>query len=155
GLFFVDWSRLFPLPALTASQAANGGLLLIFVFGGFDVLCVPAGEATEPRRQVPFAFIMTIAAVTLIMTLSHIVTMTNLADVTRSTTPMADAAMHFLGPWGAAMIGIASVVSVTGNNAGAVLSGSRTLFALAENGALPPFFGRIHAKYRTPHYAIW
>src|SRR5207245_831568 len=88
GLFFVDWSRLSPLPALTAGQAASAGLLLIFVFGGFDVLCVPAGEATEPRRQVPFAFIMTIAAVTLIMTLAQIVTITNLADVTKSTTPM-------------------------------------------------------------------
>jgi len=43
---------------------------------------------------------------------------------------------------------------MTGNNLGAVLSGSRMLFALAENGQLPRFFGTIHPRYRTPANAI-
>jgi amino acid transporter len=43
---------------------------------------------------------------------------------------------------------------MTGNNAGQVLSGSRMLFALAEHGELPAFFGRIHARFRTPANAI-
>jgi len=34
------------------------------------------------------------------------------------------------------------------------LSGSRTLFALAEHGELPAFFGRIHPRFRTPANAI-
>ena len=155
GLFFVDWSRLSLLPELSAGQAATAGLLLIFAYGGFDVLSVPAGEATAPRRDVPFAFITTIAAVTLIMTLCKIIAMTVLADVTKSTTPVADAAMQFLGPMGAAMIGIGSVISISGNNAGAVLAGSRMLFALAENDALPGFFRKIHPVYRTPVNAVW
>jgi amino acid transporter len=29
------------------------------------------------------------------------------------------------------------------------------LFALAENRALPKFFGRIHPDYRTPSNAVW
>ena len=155
GMFFIDWRRLTPLPPVTLGQAGAAGLLLIFTYGGFDVISVPAGEARDPRRHIPFAFITTIAAVTLIMTLGQIVTMTTLPDVARSTTPMADAAMAFLGPLGALMIGIGSVVSMTGNNAGQVLSGSRMLFALAEHGELPGFFGRIHRGYRTPSNAIW
>ena len=43
---------------------------------------------------------------------------------------------------------------MTGNNAGQVLSGSRMLFALAEHGQLPAFFGRIHPRFRTPANAI-
>src|SRR4030095_4510410 len=43
---------------------------------------------------------------------------------------------------------------MTGNNAGQVLSGSRMLFALAEHGELPAFFGRIHPRFRTPSNAV-
>jgi amino acid transporter len=37
---------------------------------------------------------------------------------------------------------------------GHLLTGSRTLFALAEHGQLPRFFGAIHRHYRTPSNAI-
>jgi amino acid transporter len=37
---------------------------------------------------------------------------------------------------------------------GGALSGSRNLFALAEQGDLPEFFGRIHPAFRTPVNAI-
>jgi APA family basic amino acid/polyamine antiporter len=37
---------------------------------------------------------------------------------------------------------------------GQALSGSRNLFALAEQGDLPPFFGRVHPRFRTPVNAI-
>ena len=55
---------------------------------------------------------------------------------------------------GALLVGVGSVISMTGNNAGQVLSGSRMLFALAEHGELPAFFGRIHPRYRTPANAV-
>jgi amino acid transporter len=37
---------------------------------------------------------------------------------------------------------------------GQALSGSRSLFALAEQGDLPRWFGRVHPTYRTPANAI-
>ena len=55
----------------------------------------------------------------------------------------------FLGAGGAAMISIGSVISMTGNNMGQLLNGSRTIFALAENGDLPRWFGKVHP--RLPH----
>lgn len=155
GLFFADFGRLTPLPSIEVGQAATAALLLIFTYGGFDVVPVPAGEATDPRRHIPFALIMTILAVTLVMTLAQVVAMTTLPDITKSSTPLADSALLMMGGLGALMIGIGSVVSMTGNNAGQVLTGSRMLFALAENGALPRFFGRIHPVYRTPANAVW
>lgn len=52
------------------------------------------------------------------------------------------------------MITIGAVLSTAGNNMGGALSGSRNLFALAEHGDLPYFFGRIHERFRTPVNAI-
>ena len=154
GLFFIEPARLTTLPPITMGQVSTAALLLIFIFGGFDVVGTPAGEALDPRRHVPFALVTTILAVMTIMTLAQIVAQGVLPDLAPHSTPIADAAAVFLGSAGALLVGAGSVVSMTGNNAGQVLSGSRMLFALAEHGELPAFFGRIHARFRTPANAI-
>lgn len=155
GGFFAEWQKLLPLPELSLEGAAAAGLLLIFTFGGYDVIGVPAGEASEPRRHLPFAFVTTILVVTVVMTLAQVIAMTTYDGLAGSTTPLADSALAFMGPAGAAVIGLGSVIAMTGNNAGQVLTGSRMLFALAENRALPSFFGYIDPAHRTPSKAIW
>ena len=79
---------------------------------------MPAGEATDPRRHVPFAFVATIIAVTAIMALAQLVAMGTLPDLAASTTPLADASLLFMGAAGALLISAGSVVSMTGNNVG-------------------------------------
>lgn len=154
GLVFIDLDRLTPLPAITVTEASTAALLLMFVFGGYDVIPVPAGEARLPRQDVPFALVTTILAVSVIMTTGQVVATSVLPDLVESSTPLADAALVMMGAGGALMIGVGSVVSMTGNNAGHVLTGSRMLFALAEKGELPGFFGRIHPVFRTPANAV-
>jgi amino acid transporter len=154
GLFFIEPARLATLPPITMQQVSTAALLLIFIFGGFDVVGTPAGEAIDPRRHVPFALVTTILAVMTIMTLAQIVAQGVLPDLAPHSTPIADAAAVFLGSAGALLVGAGSVVSMTGNNAGQVLSGSRMLFALAEHGDLPAFFARIHPRFRTPANAV-
>jgi APA family basic amino acid/polyamine antiporter len=154
GSWFIDVSRLTPLGPVSLNGASTGALLLVFAFGGYEVIGIPAGEATDPRRHVPFAFVTTILAVTVVMTLAQIVAMGTLPNLATSATPLADASLLFLGGAGAMLITAGSVISMTGNNMGAVLSGSRLLFALAENGELPRFFGAIHRRHHTPSNAI-
>src|SRR5436190_2346169 len=154
GLGFIRPSQLASLPPITLQQASTAALMLIFVFGGYDVVPVPAGEALDPRRHVPFALVMTIVVVTAVMTLTQVVAQSVVPDLAAHKTPIADAAAVMLGSGGALLVGMGSVLSMTGNNAGQVLSGSRMLFALAEHGELPPFFGRIHPRFRTPANAV-
>jgi len=89
-----------------------------------------------------------------VMTLAQVVAQGLLPDLPAHSTPIADAAAVLLGSIGALLVGVGSVISMTGNNAGQVLSGSRMLFALAEHGELPAFFGRIHPRFRTPANAV-
>jgi amino acid transporter len=154
GAAFIRPAHLVALPPLTVNQASTAALMLIFVYGGYDVVPVPAGEAIDPRRHVPFALVTTIVVVTAVMTLAQVVAESVLPDLAAHKTPIADAAAVMLGAGGALLVGIGSVVSMTGNNAGQVLSGSRMLFALAEHGELPAVFGRIHARFRTPANAV-
>ena len=154
GIFFVDPSALVPRESLTLAGLSASGLTLIFAFGGYEVVPVPAGEARDPRRAVPFALITTILVVTAIMTLIQIVAQGTYPALGESRTPLADAAATFLGGAGAALITVGAVLSTTGNNMGQALSGPRNLFALAQLGDLPRFFGVVHPRFRTPANAI-
>jgi amino acid transporter len=154
GILAMDPGRLAPQGDLTVESVSSGVLLLIFAFGGYEIVPVTAGETREPRHVVPFALIMTIAIVTIVMTLVQVVALGTLPDLTQSRTPLADAATIFLGAAGGLLITMGAVVSTSGNNMGSALSGSRNLFALAEQGDLPAFFGKVHPRYRTPVTAI-
>ena len=154
GLRWVTVGALTTVPAVTLQQFSTAALLMIFVYGGYDVVPVPAGEALDPRRHVPFALVATILTVMTVMTLAQVVAQSALPDLAAHSTPIADAAAVILGAGGALLVGAGSVVSMTGNNAGQILSGSRMLFALAEHRELPAIFGHVHPRFRTPAYAI-
>ena len=154
GLPFVEWAA-FAAPAdVTLRQLSTGALLLIFAFGGYEVVPVLGGEARDPRRTIPFALIMTIVIVAAVTLMTQIVAFGTLPGIASSRTPLADAAATFMGAAGAIMITVGAVLSTSGNNMGQALSGSRNLFALAEQGDLPKWFGYVHPRFRTPSNAI-
>jgi APA family basic amino acid/polyamine antiporter len=154
GLFYIDPAPLLASANLSLGDLATAALLLIFAFGGYEVVPVPAGEARDPRTAVPFALIMTLVIVTAVMTLAQLVALGTLPGLATSRTPLADAAAVFMGSAGAALITLGAVFSTTGNNMGQALSGSRNLYALAEQGDLPSFFARVHPAFRTPINSI-
>nr|MBA3269271.1 amino acid permease [Acidobacteriota bacterium] len=127
GVWFIDPARFGQMPPVSMPQAGTAALLLIFAYGGYEVTGVPAGEAANPRRDVPFAFVMTILTVTSVMTLTSVVATGVLPNVATSATPLADGAAIFMGAIGALIISAGSAVSMTGNNMGQVLTGSRTI----------------------------
>jgi amino acid transporter len=154
GLFFVNTARLVPSGPVGWSETSSAALLLLFIFSGYEVIAVPAGEARNPRATVPFAIMATVAVITVINTLVQVVAEGTLPSLASSQTPLADAAFIFMGPGGALLIGVGSVVSMTGTSAGQLLTASRLLFALGENRDLPTFFARVHPRFRTPSNAV-
>jgi amino acid transporter len=154
GLFAIDAARLAPGEPLAAGSLPATGLLLIYSYGGYEVVPVPAGETKDPSRSVPFALVMTIVIAAAVMTLAQVVAVGTTPQLASSTTPLADSARLFLGAGGAAMMTVGAALSAAGNNMGGALSGSRNLYALSEQGDLPPFFGRVHPRFRTPVNAI-
>src|SRR5262249_17444221 len=92
--------------------------------------------------------------VTILLTLVQIVAIGTLPALPASKTPLADASVLFLGAAGAAMITLGAVFSTLGNNMGQAPSGSRSLYALPEQGHLPRVFARVGARFGTPVVAI-
>ena len=154
GIFYVQWAVFAEPASVTSTQLSTASLLVIFAFGGYEVVPVLGGETKDPRRTIPFALIMTIVIVAAITILTQVVAYGTLPNVATTRTPLADSAAVFMGAAGAAMITIGAVFSTSGNNMGQALSGSRNLFALAEQGDLPRWFGYVHPAYQTPVTAI-
>ena len=86
------------------ADAGTAALLLIFAYGGYEVTGVPAGEAANPRRDVPFAFVATILIVTAVMTLTAAVATGLLPDVGATRTPIADASALLMGALGGLLV---------------------------------------------------
>lgn len=154
GVWFIDPSHFAAMPAVTRDQVSSAAILLIFAYGGYEVTGVLAGEAANPRKDVPFAFVAVLIVVTVVMSLTSLVATGVVPDLAASKTPLADGAAIFLGASGALFISAGAAVSMAGNNMGQILNGSRTIFALAENGDLPRWFARVHPQFHTPSNAI-
>jgi basic amino acid/polyamine antiporter, APA family len=97
GLFYVDPGRyqILTVPDLPGLREAS--LLLIFAFGGFENASVPAEEVRQPRRNVPIALLMAIAATTVLYVLIQVVTLGTYPDLAGDPAPLASAAQAFLG----------------------------------------------------------
>ncbi len=141
-----------PLPPIADVGAAI--LLAIYAFVGWEVALVPAGEARNPERDLPRALLFGLAGVAVFYVLIQSVCVAALPDLATSQRPLVDAAEAILGPWGAVVLLFGAVASIGGNLAVSVISGSRTTYALAQEGSLPAWFGRVHEKFRTPAASV-
>ncbi len=150
----VDAARLVPGAIPEWSSLTRTGLLLIFTFGGYETIPVPAGEVKDPRRAVPFALVTTIVVVTVLFTVIQVAALGTLPDLPASKTPLADASARVMGGAAAAIMTIGAVLSTTGNNMGGAVTGSRSLYALAEHGDVPRILARVSTRFGTPVNAI-
>jgi APA family basic amino acid/polyamine antiporter len=154
GVWFIKPQAYLAFAPAAPRDMTAAALLLVFAFGGFDIVGIPAGESRSPRQDIPFALITTVVGVTLIFTSVQIVLMGTSTDLAHTQTPVADVMHRLLGPVGALLVAVGAVLSMIGNNMGQILSGSRVLFALAERRELTPAFARVHTVRRTPVVAI-
>ncbi len=154
GLFFIEPSSYIPQSTPTPASFSAAMLLLVFAFTGFETATVPAGEVRDPRKTLPFAILTAMAVIVPLYMLIQVVSIGTLPELASSKTPLADAAGRFAGSLGVAVIVVGAVISITGTLNGLVLAAPRLLYGMAENGQLPPVFGRTHARYHTPHVAI-
>lgn len=154
GFFAIHWGRVFPVPMPEGHNFTKAALLVLFAYAGFENTSAPAGEFKNPQRDVPFALLVQIALVTAIYTAVQLVAIGTMPNLGASPTPLADAGQMLMGPVGGFLLTLGAVLSVLGTNNNTVLAGPRYLYALAESGALPSFFARVHPRYRTPYIAI-
>ena len=154
GFFFIN-------PQSYSSAAAPGYrafsasvLLLVFAFTGFELAVIPAGEASDPRRHLPFALLTGITIAALLYVAIQAVCIGTLPELASSERPLAEVGGRLFGIPGAALISFGALISVTGTMNANMLAAPRLLFAMAEQRQLPAVISATHRRFHTPHVAI-
>ena len=150
-------------PHLPASSAhiATGPFLRalvagLFAFGGWHMVTYAAEETRDPERTIPRALMLGTAVVVVIYLLlnSAYLLVLPLDRVLASTHIAFDATTATAGAAAASAISILVIVSSFGGMSGIVLAGPRVYLAMAEDGLLFEWMGRVHPRHRTPAAAI-
>ncbi|HEX5736696.1 MAG TPA: amino acid permease [Blastocatellia bacterium] len=154
GLFFINVGN-FSAPApINIGSFSESVLLLVYAFTGFEMAVIPAGEVSNPQRNLPAALLIAIGVVAVLYILIQIVSIGTLPELASSERPLADASNQFLGAAGASIITAGALISITGNLNVLILAGSRLPFAMGERRELPHSLAFTHNRFRTPYVAI-
>ena len=154
GLFFLDNNLITQTPSFTNGGFTQSVLLLVFAFGGFESILINSGEVNNPRKNIPFALIISALVIAVYYCLIQLVCIGVLPGLATSEKPLAEAAQASMGPWGATLIATGAIVSICGTLNVLLLSGSRMPFALSIEKQFPAAFGYVHPKFRTPTLSL-
>jgi basic amino acid/polyamine antiporter, APA family len=162
GAFFVSGANWVPyIPENTGpGQFGIDGILrasgiIFFAYIGFDAVSTAAQEARNPQRDLPIGILGSLVICTILYILMSAV-LTGLVPYPKlnDAAPVAVALqahpeLSWLTLWVivGALAGLTSVILVM------ILAQARIFLTMSQHGLLPPAFGKVHPKYRTPHVA--
>jgi basic amino acid/polyamine antiporter, APA family len=128
----------------------------LFAFGGWHMVTYAAGETIRPQRTIPLALILG----TLVVTACYIalnaayLAVLPLERVASSTQIAADAADAVIGGGGGDFMAALVIFSTLGGLAGIILAGPRVYYAMARDGLVFGWLGKVHPRFQTPHRAL-
>lgn len=139
------------LPQFSAVEGI--ALAALYAFVGFENATIPAGETKDPKRAMPRALMIGLGAVTMIYfglqwAYSH-----SVIAGTGPDAPLTSLAGEYAGDIGAWLIAATIVMSVLANLTAGHTSASRMPPALADDGLLPAWFGKV-SRWGTPANSI-
>jgi APA family basic amino acid/polyamine antiporter len=128
-----------------------GASLVFFAYRGFQTVSAAAEEAKNPQRDVPLGIIGAITISTG-MYLAVAGLLTAIAPYTSLNlpSPIGFALLQLGYSWGAGLVAAGVIVGLTSTLLIQFYALTRTLFAMARDGLLPPFFVRLNARTGTP-----
>ena len=163
GFFFIDTDNYVPFIPETVNNADgstsfgwSGGVtaatIVFFAYIGFDAVSTQAGEAINPKKDVPFAIIMSLVICTVLYIVVSLV-LTGMVPYNELDikAPVASAFEGIGMPWATKLITIAAVAGLTSVMLVMMLGQTRIFLGMAKDGLLPfKVFGKIHETYKTP-----
>lgn len=130
-------------------------LLACYAMIGFEGMLTMAGEARNPKRDMPRALVSMFLVCTLVYALvAAAYVATAYTPGTVDSAPVASLGTAMLGPVGGMVALFAAAASILGNLVLVVLGNSRRLFAMQQQGDLPTWFGAVREDSGIPGNAV-
>ncbi|MGW8256536.1 MAG: amino acid permease, partial [Thermoguttaceae bacterium] len=138
-----------------------GAAIVFFAFIGFDSISTHSEEARKPQRDVPIGILTSLVLCTLLyVAVAAVITGMVPYPQIDIHAPIANAFTQRAAAEESAVLRISGALIAAGGLAGMTsvllvlfLSLARVFMAMARDGLIPPVFGRVHDRFRTPHVA--
>ncbi len=173
GALFMDtahnWHPFIPPNTGTFGEYGWSGILrgagiIFFAYIGFDAVSTSAQEARDPQRDLPRGIFGSLFVCTVLFVLvsAVMVGVVPYRQMLNQPAPlviaMQAAAARAAGtPWGPFMnflqilLTVGALAALSSVMVVMMLAQPRIFLAMSKDGLLPPWAGRIHPRFKTPH----
>ncbi|HUQ80055.1 MAG TPA: amino acid permease [Gemmatimonadaceae bacterium] len=134
------------------SGILRGSAVMFFAYIGFDAVSTAAQESKNPQKDLPFGILVSLALCTVLYIAVAIVligivpyTRLNVAD------PIAVGIEATGLTWFSPVVKISALFGLFSTMLVQLLGQTRIFYSMSRDGLLPPLFGRVHPRFRTPH----
>ena len=173
GLFFINvdnWTPFIPEPTVITENGVSheaygyagivaGASAIFFAYVGFDAVSTQAGEAINPKKDVPFAIITSLVICTILYILVSLV-LTGMMHYTDFNplgkypdaikAPVAYAFDIAGQAWAGYIITIAATVGLISVLMVMIMGQSRIFLGMSKDGLIPKTFSKVNAASGVP-----
>lgn len=148
----------FLLTSFTWSSFISGALIALFLFWGWDVAVNLNEETTDKQKSPGLGAAFSMSVNVLVFVSFAIVALLVLDDreiEESSTNILLSVAEHLFPKPFSYLAVIALMFSTIGTIQTSTLQFTRTLYAKARSGTMPPCFAVVHPRWKTPYWATY